>query len=35
VCGDALVNLAAGEQCDDDPFNGSPGDRCSATCTLQ
>jgi cysteine-rich repeat protein len=35
VCGDALVNLAAGEQCDDGAFNGMPGDRCSATCTLQ
>jgi cysteine-rich repeat protein len=34
VCGDALLNLAAGEQCDDGPVNGSPGDRCSATCTL-
>jgi cysteine-rich repeat protein len=30
-CGDGVVE--AGEQCDDGPNNGTPGDGCSATCT--
>src|SRR5581483_8534893 len=30
-CGDAVV--ACGEQCDDGAANGTPGDRCTATCT--
>jgi cysteine-rich repeat protein len=30
VCGDGIIE--AGEQCDDGPANGAPGDGCSATC---
>jgi cysteine-rich repeat protein len=30
-CGDGVVQC--GEQCDDGPLNGTPGDRCSVTCT--
>ncbi len=31
VCGDGIVTC--GEQCDDGPLNGTPGHRCSATCS--
>lgn len=33
-CGDGLVNMAAGEQCDDGPGNGTNGDPCKINCTL-
>jgi cysteine-rich repeat protein len=33
VCGDGTTNSSAGEQCDDN--NTTPGDGCSATCTLE
>jgi cysteine-rich repeat protein len=34
VCGDGHVNLAAGEQCDDGPKNGTPGDPCNPFCHI-
>jgi cysteine-rich repeat protein len=33
LCGDGLLDLAEGEQCDD--FNTDPGDGCSATCQVE
>jgi len=33
-CGDGLVNMAAGEQCDDGSYNGVTGDPCKIDCTL-
>ncbi len=33
-CGDGIVQVGSGEQCDDGPTNGMAGDVCSATCQL-
>jgi cysteine-rich repeat protein len=32
TCGDGIVELATGEECDDGPSNGMMGDGCSASC---
>jgi cysteine-rich repeat protein len=34
-CGDSIVQVGAGEQCDHGASNGAPGDGCSATCQLE
>ena len=33
-CGDGILQTQYGEQCDDGPLNGTPGDGCSATCQI-
>jgi cysteine-rich repeat protein len=34
ACGDAHINVAAGEQCDDGALNGTPSSQCSTSCRV-